>query len=337
MATGSTRPSERQWPKSDAGPLRGAARELRRGASRTARGVARRLGRASDEAAPQAFPPGAFYSPVPPAAELLREPERARVWPVEPEDPPGIDLRAEAQLALLHQLGRHRLTDLTAGPEPRYDPDNDQFPPQDAAFLHALVLHLAPRRIVEVGCGWSTTVTARAIAAAMAAAGGGPVTELTCIDPHPRSFVASIPQVTDLRIEKVEHTPMATFDALGAGDVLFIDSSHVAKTGSDVVHLVLNVLPRLADGVVVHVHDVFWPEDYPQGWVRAGFGWNEQYLVQAFLAGNGRAHVLALNRWLARRHPDAVAAALGPVALDGSSVWFVVGAEPEDGAGPSLG
>jgi len=316
-------------------PLRGAARELRRGASRTARGVARRLGRAPDEAAPQAFPPGAFYSPVPPAAKLLREPERARVWPAEPGDPPGIDLRADAQLALLHQLARHQLADLAAGPEPRYDPGNDQFPPQDAALLHALIVHLAPRRVVEVGCGWSTTVTARAIAAAAAAATttGGLATALTCIDPYPRSFVASIPQVTELRTEKVEHTPMATFDALGAGDVLFIDSSHVAKTGSDVVHLVLGVLPRLADGVVVHVHDVFWPQDYPQGWVRAGFGWNEQYLVQAFLAGNGRAHVLALNRWLALRHPDAVVDALGPVALDGSSVWFVVGEEPADGGG----
>ena len=178
--------------------------------------------------------------------------------------------------------------------------------------------------MVEVGCGWSTTVTARAIA------DGEIETDLVCIEPHPRDFLASIPQVSTLRVERVEHTPRSVVEALEAGDVLFIDSSHVAKTGSDVVHLVLGVLPRLADGVVVHVHDVFWPDDYPQGWVRAGFGWNEQYLLQAYLAGNARAHVLVLNHWLARRHPDAVEAAFGPVGLDGSSVWFATGSEPLD-------
>jgi hypothetical protein len=121
---------------------------------------------------------------------------------------------------------------------------------------------------------------------------------------------------------------MSVFERLEAGDVLFIDSSHVVKTGSDVVHQLLEVLPRLADGVIVHVHDIFIPEDYPQGWVRAGFGWNEQYLLQAYLVGNGRAHVLAMNRWLARRHPAAIAAAFGDVGLDGSSAWFVTGPVP---------
>ncbi|HEU5152442.1 MAG TPA: class I SAM-dependent methyltransferase [Iamia sp.] len=294
---------------------------VRRGAGharRVARGAVR--GAATSAAAPQAFPPGNFYSPVP-SAELLSDPaERDRVWPAEAADPPGIDVRSDAQLALLERLGRHPWpTD--AGPRPAYDPGNDQFPPQDAALLRALLLELRPRRVVEVGCGWSTTVTGRAIA------DGGFACELTCIEPYPRDFVPSIEQVTTLRVERVELTPPSVFAALGAGDVLFVDSSHVAKTGSDVVHLVLEVLPRLADGVVVHVHDVFWPHDYPQGWVRAGFGWNEQYLLQAFLAGNARAHVLALSHWLAVRHPEAVAAALGP-NLDGSSVWFTTGPAP---------
>ena len=293
---------------------------VRRRAGRVARSVVR--GATTSAAAPQAFAPGNFYSPVPAAAELLSDPtERARVWPSSPTDPPGLDVREEAQLALLARLSAHR-GPTSAGPAPRYEPDNDQFPLQDAALLRALLLELRPRRMVEVGCGWSTTVTARAIA------DGGFPCELTCIEPYPRSFLPSIEQVSALRVERVEHTPPSVFAALGAGDVLFVDSSHVAKTGSDVVHLVLEVLPRLADGVVVHVHDVFWPDDYPQGWVRAGFGWNEQYLLQAHLAGNARAHVLALGHWLAVRHPDAVEAALGAVGLDGSSVWFATGPEP---------
>ncbi|HMJ74955.1 MAG TPA: class I SAM-dependent methyltransferase [Iamia sp.] len=296
--------------------LPGRARDVAGGA---VRGAVR--GATTSAAAPQAFAPGNFYSPVPPAAELLDAPERARVWPADVADPPGLDVRESAQLALLTRLAAHRWP-TSNGPSPRYEPDNDQFPPQDAAMLRALLLELRPRRMVEVGCGWSTTVTARAIA------DGGFETDLTCIEPYPRDFLASIEQVSALRVERVEHTPRSVFDALGAGDVLFIDSSHVAKTGSDVVHLVLEVLPRLADGVIVHVHDVFWPDDYPQGWVRAGFGWNEQYLLQAYLVGNARAHVLALDHWLARRHPAAVETAFGPVGLDGSSVWFTTGPDP---------
>ncbi|HEX7134469.1 MAG TPA: class I SAM-dependent methyltransferase [Iamia sp.] len=292
-------------------PAVGKVRDVARGAVR---------GAATSAAAPQAFPPGNFYSPVPPAAELLDGTERDRIWPAEVADPPGLDVREDAQLKLLARLGVHRWP-MSIGPKPRYDPGNDQFPLQDAALLRALLLELRPRRMVEVGCGWSTTVTARAIA------DGRFDTELTCIEPYPRDFLASIDQIAALRVERVEHTPRVVFDALEAGDVLFIDSSHVAKTGSDVVHLVLDVLPRLADGVVVHVHDVFWPDDYPQGWVRAGFGWNEQYLLQAYLAGNTGTHVLALNHWLARRHPDAVEAAFGAVGLDGSSVWFTTGPE----------
>lgn len=294
----------------------------RRRATHVARSALR--GATTSAAAPQAFPPGNFYSPVPPAAELLSDPaERDRVWPSTPDDPPGIDVREDAQLKLLARLSAHRWPS-SVGPQPRYEPGNDQFPLQDAALLRALLLELRPRRMVEVGCGWSTTVTARAIA------DGGFPCELTCIEPYPRDFLASIPAIDALRVERVEHTPLSVFTALEAGDVLFVDSSHVAKTGSDVVHLVLEVLPRLADGVIVHVHDVFWPEDYPQGWVRAGFGWNEQYLLQAYLAGNARTHVLALDHWLAVRHPDAVEAAFGAVGLDGSSVWFTTGPEPLD-------
>ncbi len=269
--------------------------------------------------APQAFPPGAFYSPVVDADLVAAEPDRSRIWPDPPADPPGIDFRGPDQLALLEELAAHPLPAAWDGPEPPYDPGNDQFPPQDAAALYALVRHRRPARMVEVGCGWSTTVTARAIRDADLP------TELTCIEPYPRDFLRRLPEVSSLRVEKVEHTPWSVFGALGAGDVLFIDSSHVVKTGSDVAHLLLEVVPRLPAGVVVHVHDVFLPQDYPEGWVRAGFNWNEQYLLQALLVGNERLRPLLMNRWLAVRHPDAVRSALGGVPLDGSSTWFETG------------
>jgi predicted O-methyltransferase YrrM len=265
---------------------------------------------------PQLFEPGEFYSPVVDALAVTSEPERSRIWPEPPADPPGLDPREREQLALLEAIAQHPLPTDWSGPGP-FDAENDQFPIQDAALLYGLVHHLRPRRFIEVGSGWSTTVTRRAIADAAL-----DVT-LTCIEPYPRPFVRAFDGV-ELRVEKVEHTPAQVFEQLEAGDVLFIDSSHVAKTGSDVVHLVLQVLPKLATGVVVHVHDIFLPEDYPIGWVQTGFGWNEQYIVHAFLLGHERARVLAMNHWLSVRHPEAVMAALGEVPLHGSSFWFTL-------------
>lgn len=283
------------------------------GARRVRSAIAQRRG-----GVPQLFPPGAFYSPVVDTDTVLRSPDADRIWPRTVEDPAGIDLRADAQLSLLAGLGAHPLPTEPDGAGPAYDPTNEQFPPHDAAALHALVRHLQPRRMVEVGCGWSTTVTARAIRDAALP------TTLTCIEPYPRDFVHDIVEIAELRVEKVEHTPFEIFGQLGAGDVLFIDSSHVAKTGSDVVHQLLEVVPRLAAGVVVHVHDIFLPEDYPRGWVAAGFNWNEQYVLQALLVGNDRLRPLLANHWLAVRHPDAVEQAFGPIVANGSSFWFEV-------------
>jgi predicted O-methyltransferase YrrM len=270
---------------------------------------------------PQLAPPGAFYSPVVDAGALVVEPERSRVWPADPADPPGIDLRGTAQLELLAAIGQHPFDWSVERPGPSYDPTNDQFPPHDAAVLYGLLRTLRPARMVEVGSGWSTTVAAAAIH------DGDLGTALTCIEPYPRDFLHRQPGI-ELRQEKVEHTPLAVFDALEAGDVCFIDSSHVAKTGSDVVHLFSQVLPRLADGVVVHVHDIFLPEDYPEGWVRHGFNWNEQYLLQAYLTHNARARVLLMNRWTALRHPAELGAALSLDRFDGSSFWFATGPTP---------
>jgi predicted O-methyltransferase YrrM len=185
-----------------------------------------------------------------------------------------------------------------------------------------MVRLLRPSRIVEIGSGWSTTVTAAAIE------DGELATKLTCIEPYPRDFLRSMGHVLTLREERVELTPPSVFAELEAGDLCFIDSSHVVKTGSDVVHELLEVVPRLADGVVVHVHDVFIPEDYPKGWVENGFNWNEQYLLQAYLVGNTRAEVLLMNHYLAIRHPEAVRAAFGSMEPNGSSVWFATGQVP---------
>lgn len=276
---------------------------------------------------PAAFPNGHFYSPVPNVTELE---SRAPSLFAPREAMPGIDLDPaghEALIAAAMPLAREFDPPTTAdGGEleaTRYFSGNSQFAGLDALALFALLRHWRPRRIVEVGSGFSTLLIAEVNRRFL----GGSV-HVTCIEPYPRPFLrAGLPGVATVRVEAVQDTPMALFAALEAGDVLFIDSSHVAKTGSDVVHLLLDVVPTLAPGVRVHVHDVFLPDDYPSAWsIAENRSWNEQYLLRALLTDSPRYHVLFAAHHAARTHHGALRQALGlaegaPLP-SGGSFWF---------------
>jgi hypothetical protein len=124
----------------------------------------------------------------------------------------------------------------------------------------------------------------------------------------------------------VQEVALARFEQLRRDDVLFIDTSHVAKTGGDVPFLYHEVLPRLRPGVVVHIHDIFLPWDYPEDWVLAGRAWNEQYVVKSFLAFNGAYEVLLGIGWLSTYHPDVLAEAVPGFPQStpdgGASLWL---------------
>jgi predicted O-methyltransferase YrrM len=161
--------------------------------------------------------------------------------------------------------------------------DQSWFPRLDAATAYALVRRGKPGRIVEIGSGHSTRFMARAVR------DGGLTTRITCIDPAPRAVIRTL---------DVEHLPVllrdanpAVFQALEAGDVLFIDSSHIAMPGTDVDRLFLDILPRLKSEVLVHVHDITLPYAYPKAWNWRGY--NEQLLVGALLQGGGFELVFA--------------------------------------------
>jgi predicted O-methyltransferase YrrM len=253
--------------------------------------------------------PGHFYSPLTAASDV----SRALDW----TGAPGVDLAADRQLALAQ-----RLAPLLAEPMPgpRYSPGNRMFGPADAAVYRAMLAYLRPGRLIEVGSGYSTAV---ALDEADANPGLGGL-EITCIEPYPERLHQLLTGADHQRLavlrRPVQEVDQASFQRLGSLDVLFIDSTHVVKPGSDVVWLFLHVLPRLAPGVVVHVHDVFWPFGYPGEWLRQRRDWTESYLLHAFLIGNTSWEIVFFSSWLWQCHPELVPAPLAAEAP--SSIWL---------------
>jgi hypothetical protein len=242
-----------------------------------------------------------FYQPIPNTSHLSDN-----VWTRESELV-GINMNDGEQLRLLREVFpgfRHEYetfpTNATDDPA-TFHFDNGLFDGTDALVLYCMIRHLQPKRVIEVGSGYSTRLAAQA-----ALANGS--TKLTCIDPHPDGVVrAGFPGLTSVIDSSVEEVSIDLFKSLEAQDVLFIDSSHVVRIGGDVNFLILEVLPRLQPGVVVQMHDVFLPREYPRDWVvdMRRF-WSEQYLLQAFLAFNTAFRVLLANSYLDARYPDAL-------------------------------
>lgn len=173
-------------------------------------------------------------------------------------------------------------------PEPRWQ--QDWFPRLDGAALYTLVRCGQPRRVLEIGSGHSTRFTARAVA------DGGFACGITCIDPAPRAAIERLPITLHRRL--LDEADLVLADGLAAGDILFIDSSHIAMPGTDVDLLLNGMLPRLRPGVLVHIHDILLPDPYPPAWSWRGY--NEQSAVACLLQGGGYAIRFA-SRYVATR------------------------------------
>jgi Methyltransferase domain len=225
--------------------------------------------------------------------------------------------REDRFAAMLDGLGRYATALTAIGEEPPPAPRwrQDWFPRLDAAVAYALVRERRPARIVEVGSGHSTRFLARAVI------DGGLSTEITAVDPAPRAVLRGLP-VTWLATTATEPAP-SPFRALGPGDMLFIDSSHILMPGSDVDFLLNEVIPVLPAGVAVHFHDIFLPDDYPQAWSWRGY--NEQLAVGPLLAGGW--DVLFASHYVATRLGARVATSIAaqlplPPGAFESSLWL---------------
>ena len=272
------------------------------------------------------FPPGHFYSPIVDPDEVARR--RDAVWPPRPIVA-GIDFDPAGHARLLDEVFAPLLRDYAYADElPERDDlrefynRNSQFSWLDSRAAFALLRHWAPKRVVEVGSGFSSLLMADVGRRFL-----GPDFRLTCIEPFPRPFLRKLPGV-ELIVAPVQDVDLAVFDRLQPGDVLFIDSSHVAKTGSDVNRLYFDVLPRLPRGVRVHVHDIFFPHDYPADWVlKENRSWNEQYLVRALLMDSTRLRVRFGCSYAWATFPDKVSRALALPpgrGYGGGSLWLEV-------------
>jgi hypothetical protein len=244
-----------------------------------------------------------YYAPVPDESELTPEVWNAR------SDLAGIDLDLDAQLRWARdELGafiREWSPRLDGEPgDGRFFLNNGSYQSVDAEILYAVIRRFRPRRIVELGSGFSTLAAGEACAR-NAAEGDAP--DYAVYDPYPRgAIVAPGPWPTRRERVRAQDVPMDVFTALGDNDVLFVDTTHSVKMGGDVNRVVLDVLPRLAPGVLVHFHDIFLPWEYHPGMVAVRGFFAEQYLLQAHLAENPHWEVLFAGHAIERDHRTAL-------------------------------
>lgn len=275
---------------------------------------------------PLLYPPGHFYSPIVNPRDV--EERAPSIWPEAPEVL-GVDFRPHEHQRILTEvfprfIGDYRYPEHeseTASPN-QYYTRNPQFGWLDSRALFVFLRELRPRRVVEVGSGFSSLL----IADVNRRFFDGRIA-FECVDPYPEAFLEEeIAGLTRLIRTPVEKTDVALFTRLESGDVLFIDSSHVAKTGNDVNFLFFQVLPRLVPGVRVHFYAIFLPEEYPRSWVaEENRSWNEQYLLQALLMYSTGFRVMFGSNYAVHHFPELVSSAVGRPGkppFGGASFWM---------------
>jgi hypothetical protein len=266
--------------------------------------------------------PGHFYSPIANPAELHHH-----VHAVANPGPQisGLTIDRERMVALWEELLPY-LTTCPFSNKPqgdfRYGFENPGYGYGDAVVLQAMIRHRRPKRLIEVGSGYSTMCSIDTIDRFL-----GGACEVTAIEPQPdrvRSLLGDRTSGVRLINTPVQRVPVALFEQLEAGDILFIDSTHVLRTGSDVCYELFEILPRLASGVAVHLHDIFWPFEYPDSWILDdNRSWNEAYAVRAYLTDSDRWDILFFNDYFMKFEPERVARDLPRFSQgSGGALWL---------------
>jgi predicted O-methyltransferase YrrM len=232
-----------------------------------------------------------YYSPVPNILELAKTRE---IW-AQKSQLPGIPINLDEQAANLrdiclpyqHEYAGNRI--YLEGVANHFGPGYGYI---EAQALHAVMRYYKPRRIVEVGSGVSTYCILAAVK--MNEKETGQSTSITSIEPYPSRKLRELARLEQIELisQQVQAVSLEIFTQLGRNDLLFIDSSHTVKPGGDVNFLILEVLPRLQPGVIVHFHDIYLPYDYQRSVLRTFFHWAETSLLRAFLIFNERVKII---------------------------------------------
>jgi len=247
-----------------------------------------------------------YYQPIPDLTALKND-----LWQKNSELP-GIVLNDAKMLELLRQFREKFQSEYEK--IPHEDPHipgkfyllNRDFGRVDAEILYCMIRRFQPRKIIEIGSGYSTLLTAQAVLENSAR--DKIDCNFTAIEPYPREMlIQGLPGLSGFIKSPVQEAPLSVFQELKENDILFIDSSHVLKTGSDVQYEFLEILPRLNKGVLIHIHDIFFPEEYPKSWLFEQLRfWNEQYLLQAFLAYNSAFEIVWAGNYMCLKYPDGL-------------------------------
>jgi predicted O-methyltransferase YrrM len=250
------------------------------------------------------YPAGHYYSPIPNSDDIARH--IAQQASKHAELCPEIQFRQDAQFSQLQDYSRYydelpfteaRQADF------RYYYGQGWFRYADAIFLYCHLRETQPQRIIEVGSGFSSAVILDTVEHFL------PYTpDIVFVEPNPDRLLEILKpedqQSVQLIQDQVQDVPFHVFDSLQANDLLFVDSSHVVKAGSDLYYLFFDVLPRLKKGVIVHFHDVFYPFDYRTDWHLDGWYWNEAYFLRAFLAYNSEWRIRFFNSYIGGRYHE---------------------------------
>lgn len=266
-----------------------------------------------------AFPPGHFASPIPNFNEILQDDSLFN----ENQTIQDIQINEQEQLDLFDEL----LEIAAKAPylndnELRYHFENAMLGPIDGLMLYSMIHHYQPKKIMEVGSGYSS-----ALMLDVNNRDRNNEMELTFIEPYP-DRLKSLLREEDygaVRIieEKIQHVDLSIFDSLNANDILFLDTSHIVKTGSDVNFWLFNILPRLKSGVIIHIHDIFWPFEYPKEWIEQQKCYTELYLIRAFLMNNSDYSIKLFNSFIQFKKKIEIDSKLSILnSSKGGSLWI---------------
>lgn len=268
------------------------------------------------------YPPGHFYSPLPNIEDIKNHKEESfsrnkKLY--------GININKEEQLKYLKLISNYykdfiyKKNNIEGY---RYQIENPNFGFYAAVALFGMLRNIKPKKLIEVGSGWSSCLTLDTNEKFF-----NNEIDLTFIEPYPNLLYDIIKEEDKNHINvvdsKIQDIDVNFFKELGENDILFIDSTHVSKMDSDTNYLIHTILPNLNKGVIIHFHDVLYPFEYPESWILEGRGWNEAYILRAFLEFNDTFEIIFMNNYIKEQCSDELKNLLPDCVDDlSSSLWL---------------